>query len=340
MVDAESGPLSLMGFAVAPAYATHLSGQYVFVNGRFVRDRVIGHALREAYRDVLHHDRQPSYALWLALDPHLVDVNVHPQKSEVRFRESGAVHQFVLHAVTRALATTGATQPAVSRAERLGLLFGARAAADAGEPSDAAGTLEGGVIRPSASGHDGARRRLPSAALYCRVLREALRRARSAADDRPDLPDTDDPHPLGFALAHCTASTCSRRTTRRVVLVDMHAAHERIVYERLERALDASVPVQPLLVPMTFAASPLEVAAAEEHAEILDQLVSRSPSSVPRRLRTRHSGAACRRRRGDACARGAGRAPRVRRQRGAGPRTATSSCRRWLVTRPCGRTAA
>src|SRR5262252_2937363 len=119
-IDVEAGPLALKGYAVQPAYATSFAGQYAFVNHRFVRDRVLGHALREAYRDLLHHDRQPAYALWLTLDARQVDVNVHPQKSEVRFRESGAVHQFVQRAVARALATTGAEQPAVSAAERLG----------------------------------------------------------------------------------------------------------------------------------------------------------------------------------------------------------------------------
>src|SRR5690349_25085205 len=120
-VDVAAGDLTVEGYAVRPAYAAGPGGQYLFVNGRYVRDRMLAHALREAYRDVLHHDRQPSYALWLTIDPRRVDVNVHPQKVEVRFRDSGSVHQFVRHAVERALASTAAAQPAVSAAERLGV---------------------------------------------------------------------------------------------------------------------------------------------------------------------------------------------------------------------------
>ena len=267
IVEAQAGPLALVGFAVQPAYATHLAGQYLFVNGRFVRDRVVSHALREAYRDVLHHDRQPAYALWLTLDPRLVDVNVHPQKSEVRFRESGAVHQFVQNAVHRALSSTGAKQPAVSAAEKLGL-------ASALVPP----------LAPEGRG-DGARTSNTAAYVAPRQSTMALGAAESAAfyatlfgareprsDDHPDLPDVDDANPLGFALAQLHGIYVLAQNRAGVVLVDMHAAHERIVYERLKRALDASVPVQPLLVPTTFAASPLEVAAAEEHATILDQL--------------------------------------------------------------------
>ena len=267
-VEAEAGPLSIAGFAVQPAYATQHSGQYVFVNGRFVRDRMLAHALREAYRDVLHHDRQPAYALWLTLDPRLVDVNVHPQKSEVRFRESGAVHQFVQHAVdARALGDRrdAARRLGGGKARARG---GARAAAHARDGGRCAAPAGARVLRRAAPGVDGARRRRVRG-----VLREALRRARrDSGDDRPDLPQTDDAHPLGFALAQLHGIYVLAQNRAGVVLVDMHAAHERIVYERLKRALDASVPVQPLLVPTTFAASPLEVAAAEEHAATLDRL--------------------------------------------------------------------
>ncbi len=233
MVDAEAGPLRIAGFAVRPAYATQVSGQYVFVNGRFVRDRMLAHALREAYRDVLHHERQPAYALWLSLDPRLVDVNVHPQKIEVRFRESGAVHQFVQHAVARSLAATGAAQPAASAAEKLGL-------ASAHLPPLMPET-SGPADRSAERSSYGARVQAPlalgaaeSAAFYGKLFgpREA------SPADRPDLPVTDDAHPLGFALAQLHGVYVLAQNRSGLVLVDMHAAHERIVYERLKQALD------------------------------------------------------------------------------------------------------
>jgi len=264
-VDARAGPLSIAGFAVRPAYATQAAGQYAFVNGRYVRDRVLAHALREAYRDVLHHERQPAYALWLSLDPRQVDVNVHPQKTEVRFRESGAVHQFVRHAVERALAVTGAEQPAVSASDRLGLAAAhkppfAPAHEAATPPTRAWPYLPSQRAMPLDAGEP--------AAFYARLFGTRA----APQDDQPDLPATADDHPLGFALAQLHGIFVLAQNGNGLVLVDMHAAHERIVYERLKAAADVRMPVQPLLVPATFAATALEVAAAEEHAATLDRL--------------------------------------------------------------------
>ncbi len=260
-VDAQAGDARLEGFAVRPAYATQASAQYLFVNGRFVRDRVLLHALREAYRDVLHHDRAPSFALWLTLDPRRVDVNVHPQKTEVRFRDSGAIHQFVRHVVERALAATAREQPAVSAAEKLGLAaarippLGAEHAADS--PVAVAPRLQSGI---SFSANE------PSA-FYARLFGP-----REHATSAPSLPVTGDDHPLGFAIAQLHGVYVLAQNRDGLVLVDMHAAHERVVYERLKLTLGTQVPVQPLLVPATFAAEALDMATADEHADALAQL--------------------------------------------------------------------
>ena len=265
-VDARAGPVSIAGYAVRPAYATQASGQYTFVNGRYVRDRLLAHALRDAYRDVLHHERQPAYAVWLNLDPRQVDVNVHPQKTEVRFRESGAVHQFVRHAVERALAATGAEQPAVSASDRLGLAAAHTPPFAPIHESVAAPTRPWPYV-PAGQGAMPLDAREP-AAFYARLFGARP----PPAADRPDLPDTADDYPLGFALAQLHGIYVLAQNRSGLVLVDMHAAHERIVYERLKMAADVRVPVQPLLVPATFAATELEIAAAIEHAATLDQL--------------------------------------------------------------------
>ena len=261
-VEVEAPGVRLAGFAVRPAYAAQGGGQYVFVNGRFVRDRVLQHALREAYRDVLHHDRQPAYALWLDVDPRRVDVNVHPQKIEVRFRDAGAIHQFVRHAVERALAATAAEQPAVSAAERLGVAAAQMPPRVPARDEYAAPGAPGGAV--AAWGR--AQAPLALATAEPSPFYAQLFGARGTAPP-PALPD-DDPHPLGFALAQLHGVYILAQNRAGLVLVDMHAAHERIVYERLKAAA-ARVPVQPLLVPATFAAEPLEVATVEENADAL-----------------------------------------------------------------------
>ncbi|HWZ71465.1 MAG TPA: DNA mismatch repair endonuclease MutL [Casimicrobiaceae bacterium] len=261
----EHGPgLSLAGWVVRPAYATSArDAQYLFVNGRFVRDRVLAHALREAYRDVLHHERQPAYALWLTIEPRVVDVNVHPAKAEVRFRDSGAVHQFVRHAVEKGLASTAAEQPAVSASERLGV---AAARVPPIAPS------QGWPSRPDSSQGTMAFAAAEPASFYAKLFGDRMPlRDRAERPDGPDLPYTGD-HPLGFALAQLHGIFVLAQNGDGLVLVDMHAAHERILYERLKTALDRSLPMQPLLVPVTFAADPLDVATADENAAVLSAL--------------------------------------------------------------------
>jgi DNA mismatch repair protein MutL len=258
-VDAEAGGLAIEGLAVRPAYATQASGaQYLFVNGRFVRDRVLSHALREAYRDVLHHDRLPSYALWITIDPRRVDVNVHPQKTEVRFRDAGAIHQFVRHAVERALASTAREQPAVSAADRLGL------AAAQVPPLGLPRTTAGESVRTQQAFTLATNEPSP---FYARLFGRSADVPMGSA-----LPATGDEHPLGFALAQLHGVYILAQNRDGLVLVDMHAAHERVVYERLKSSVGTRVPVQPLLVPATFAAEPVDVAAADEHADTLVQL--------------------------------------------------------------------
>ena len=266
-VDAEAGDVRLSGLAVRPAYAAEgPTTQYIFVNGRHVRDRVLAHALREAYRDILHHDRQPAYALWLSVDPRRVDVNVHPQKTEVRFRDSGAIHQFVRHAVERALAANAAEQPAVSAAERLGI-----AAAHLPPLVPAAGTSTAGAPAAGADRGQGVgpQRALTLAASEPAAFYRQLFGERAVT--MAPLPEGDD-YPLGFALAQLHGIYVLAQNRSGLILVDMHAAHERIVYERLKRAFDGRMPVQPLLVPATFAAESLEMAAVVEHADALDAL--------------------------------------------------------------------
>ena len=264
-VDVAGPGIALAGWAVRPAYATAgtsaRDAQYLFVNGRFVRDRVLAHALREAYQDVLHSDRQPAYALWLTIEPRLVDVNVHPTKIEVRFRESGAVHQFVRHAVEKALAMTAAEQPAVSAAERLGV------AAALTPPLASAPTLRASSSAAPAQAAMGFAGPGP-AGFYARLFGE---RRPAAGDEGPDLPNADE-HPLGFALAQLHGVYVLAQNRDGLVLIDMHAAHERILYERLKVALDRALPMQPLLVPVTFAADPLDVATAEENSGVLGSL--------------------------------------------------------------------
>ena len=279
-LDESAGALRLHGFVGLPtASKARADAQYFYVNGRFVRDKLLVHAVRAAYQDVLHGDRYPSYALSLDLDPALVDVNVHPSKIEVRFRDSRSVHQFVFHAVSRALATTSATAhgaaPAPQAAgplpwqrEQQQSSFGAPL-----RPTFAAGNSHGiaqdtaaygALFRPGVQTNLEIRDGAPLTA-YTNPTHTA------APSATQNLPPND--FPLGFAVAQLHGIYVLAQNSKGLVVVDMHAAHERILYEQLKNALDDnSMFVQPLLIPVTFYADAVEVGTAEEHQATLSAL--------------------------------------------------------------------
>jgi DNA mismatch repair protein MutL len=251
-VDVASAGFRLHGLAAQPAYSRGArDAQYFFVNGRFVRDKLLAHAVREAYHDVLHHDRHPAYVLFLEMDPALVDANVHPTKIEVRFRDSRGVHQFVFHALERALAAT-----------RAGSL------PDRESPPAGAPGATGFFRQPSMD----FRAAEPTAFYETLFGDSAVATAAFPAPAAMPLAQ-DEPHPLGFALAQLSGIYILAQNEHGLVVVDMHAAHERIVYENLKNALEEDrVPTQRLLIPATMVASALQVATVEEHADVLARL--------------------------------------------------------------------
>jgi DNA mismatch repair protein MutL len=257
-VQAESASIALTGWVAAPtASRARADAQYFYVNGRSVRDRLLSHAARAAYADVLHGQAHPVYCLFLQIDPALVDVNVHPTKIEVRFRDSSAVHRFVAAAVGRALATGAgaASAPGVSTAP------------STGEPAWSATGAGRSAWTGAAQSSLGIAQSVPD---YLRMLAPDGGRgdAAPAAQGQCALEP-----PLGYAIAQLADIYVLAQNRAGLVLVDMHAAHERVVYERLKNALDAhQVPRQQLLIPQVFAADAVEVAAAEEHRDALAQL--------------------------------------------------------------------
>ena len=253
-VEVDAGPLRLEGLAALPAYSrASRDEQYFFVNGRFVRDKLLAHAAREAYADVLHGARHPAYVLFLTLDPAAVDVNVHPAKTEVRFRESRGVHQFVFHALTRALAEPVANAPAA-----------------APMPAFAPQRQQSFAVAEPRS----------NTAAY-------LDFARQAYTDAPTA-QTGAAPPLGFAIAQLHGLYILAQNETGLVLVDPHAAHERILYERLKNQVESGTPpTQALLVPALIDASETDMATAEEQADALAQLGFHVSVGGPRQLTLR-----------------------------------------------------
>jgi len=268
-LEEAAGPLSLHGFVGLPTAArSRADAQYFYVNGRFVRDKLLTHAVRSAYQDVLHGDRFPSYVLRLDLDPALVDVNVHPSKIEVRFRDSRAVHQFVFHAVSRTLARTSATaqgtapapMPAASGALPWIQNQPRQASLGVAQNTFSYGEMFRGTLSSAAPS--------PLAAYASGPSNVSLNSGSHVSNDA----ETDE-FPLGFALAQLHGVFVLAQNRAGLVLVDMHAAHERILYEQFKLALQSdSVQLQPLLIPVTLIADPVDIGTVEENSEVLTSL--------------------------------------------------------------------
>ena len=294
-LDVQVGPLRIVGRVGLPEAARSRGDhQFAYVNGRYVRDKLVTHAVRSAFEDVLHGNRQPAYVLFIDIDPTRVDVNVHPTKIEVRFRDAGEVYGAVRRAVDNALATPAGVTPATPPAD--GAFSGAAALPPLNLPQAATRRDDSGRgAGPGASADLGSRfgAGLPPSARQGRlsladlgtlygplepVAATAAQEPRAAwsADGASDCEATG-PHandwPLGRALGQLAGVYVLAENAQGLVVVDMHAAHERIVYERLKTAANAAPLVaQPLLIAATFAATPTEIATAEARAAELQAL--------------------------------------------------------------------
>ena len=272
-----AGALRLAGRIGTPEAArARADHQFVYVNGRFVRDRLIAHALRSAYEDVLHGARQPAYVLFIDIDPARVDVNVHPTKIEVRFRDGRELHQTVRHAAENALAASRA----VDASAAIPAAAPAPAAATPPWPQPRGATGQGRLALHELATLFAAEPPAAWAAPQPAITAEAPPAGGVTAEapltggvtaEAP--PAGGDEQPLGQALAQLGGVYVLAQNAHGLVIVDMHAAHERVVYERLKATLgERALQAQPLLIPLAFAASPAEMATAQEQRESLLEL--------------------------------------------------------------------
>jgi DNA mismatch repair protein MutL len=261
-LEEESAEVSIHGWVGLPQLSrSQADNQYFFVNGRIIKDKLISHAVRQAYQDVLFHGRHPVFALFLEIDPHLVDVNVHPTKHEVKFRESRSVHDFLFRAIHRALADTRPEHKV------------RQVVADTGSPEQTRLSLS----RPSLTSFpgQGVGERIAGSgsvsdqvAAYSALHPQSEYPADAAAQFNgldADAANTDIP-PLGYAVAQIHGVFILAENSQGLIIVDIHAAHERITYERMKVACDQEgLKSQPLLVPMTISVTDKEADCAEQH---------------------------------------------------------------------------
>ena len=278
-VDHEMGGLRLCGWLGLPTFSRSQPDlQHVFVNGRLIRDKVVTHALRMGYQDVLFHGRQPAYVLYLEMNPALVDVNAHPTKLEVRFRDSRTVHGFLFRTVEQALSNT---RPGAEGPESASGLAPTRMfeSAPTSMPisQHAMGLRLGDHARSAGS----------------RAVGEQIRAYSSLhppiqGDGQASTHDTDADYPLGFAVAQLHGVYILAQNQAGLVVVDMHAAHERLTYEKLKRSMDiGGIKAQPMLVPLKMAVSESEADLAEQRGEWFAELGFEIGRSGPGNLTVR-----------------------------------------------------
>ncbi|MFN3235932.1 MAG: DNA mismatch repair endonuclease MutL [Pseudomonadales bacterium] len=256
-VASEVPGLTLKGWIAQPNYSrSQADQQFFYVNGRIIKDKVVTHAVRQGYQDVLYHGRHPAYVLFLELDPRLVDVNVHPTKHEVRFRESRQVHDFLFRSIHRALAEV---RPDTSDAAHAFTRPMQPATPGMQNPAPSQGAMAFGQNRGYSS---------PTAVSEQTALYNKLIETPPA-----ELPEEGEVPPLGYAVAQLHGIYILAENQHGLIVVDMHAAHERITYERMKTASDAEgIKMQPLLVPIAMAVSEREVEIVEKFSEELLEL--------------------------------------------------------------------
>lgn len=305
-VDSEAAGLGLTGWVGLPTFSrSQADMQYFFVNGRVVRDRLVAHAIKQAYRDVLYHGRQPAFVLYLTVDPSLVDVNVHPTKHEVRFRDGRLVHDYLFRTLHKALAdvrpddqlaptslqgsgvlqsgesSSGLTSPALmanSQQQVSGIQAGEFSEQTRMSLLPGRHPVSGQPMSGSSSNSSGVQEHLNAYQALSQPLNVSsatpITEERIDPDTgeitqvKMDQSDASDVPPLGFAIAQLHGIYILSQNAHGLVVVDMHAAHERITYERLKIAVDnQNVQSQPLLVPITLSVSEGEADAAEQFAD-------------------------------------------------------------------------
>jgi len=260
-LDNQAADLRLKGWIAVPAFSRSQADlQHFFINGRMVRDKLLMHAVKLAYRDVLHHQRQPAYVLYLEIDPIMVDVNAHPAKFEVRFRESRSVHGFISQTLKKVLADVRPTD----QVESMSLI----------DSSDTPVTYPSQSIDHVSPIMQQKNMGLPVQEAYKSYSRFIESASHSVSNNAGFIEDNNESlPPLGFALAQLHGIYILAQNAEGLVIVDMHAAHERITYERLKTAVEGSgIVSQPLLVPVTVTVSQREADLAESNREIFEQL--------------------------------------------------------------------